>query len=308
MSEQLKNKILNMEVAPPAAAWDFIAAELDKQAVSGAAGVQLKMHEMEVTPPAFVWNEIEKELDKNAEKVVPINRNSNFIFLRYAAAAVVVGLIGLFVFRYFNNNQTIQPSNSSTEALAKVDNQTIEFIHRSLSEGGQSNNTDNDTNRTPETTTNISSQPSSTSNRLPLETKDLKEIYAFNELKLQPSGIEERLFTGYNPEEEVRLVARDVKGNIPSGINAVTAGNNYFITTGPNGEVVRVSNKLMNIIQMLGDDESTRENIDQIIEESAVWKQRFYNLRSRLSKLSPSPGNFMDIIQLTKALNEEKRP
>lgn len=297
MSEQLKNKILNMEVAPPAAAWDFIAARLDEQAVSGAAAVQLKMNEMEVTPPAFVWNEIEKELDKNAEKVVPINRNRNFIFLRYAAVAVVVGLIGLFVFRFFNSNQTIEQSGNQPIAAVDNNNQTAK----------PSNNTTTTDTNTPSSET-ISTRPSNTSNRLPLETKDLKEIYAYNELKLQPSGIEERLFTGFNPEEEVRVVARDLNGNIPSGINAVTAGNNYFITTGPNGEVVRVSNKLANIIQMLGDDESTRENIDQIIQESAVWKQRFYNLRSRLSKLAPSPNNFMDILQIAAALKEEKRP
>ena len=65
MSEQLKNKILNMEVAPPPAAWDFIAAELDKNTVSGEAAIQYKMNQMEANPPSFIWTAIEKELDKN---------------------------------------------------------------------------------------------------------------------------------------------------------------------------------------------------------------------------------------------------
>lgn len=300
MSEQLKNKILNMEVAPPSAAWDFIAARLDEQATSGSAAVQLKMNSLEVTPPAFAWGEIEKELDKNAEKIIPFNRSNNKKLL-YAIAAVLVGVIGYNVARYFLNPNS-KTGNPAIENIVITGNNQERFPDSSgkiASNDSQSPGSDSD----------ISSVQTNISNRLPLETNNSAEVYADNNVSLQKAEAEPVSYAGlYNPNEGVHIVARDLNGNIPSGINALTASNNYFITTGPNGEVVRVSNKLTNIIQMLGDDASTEENINVIIKESAVWKQRFYNLRNKLSKLAPSPNNFMDIIELAHALKEEKTP
>jgi hypothetical protein len=300
MSEQLKNKILNMEVAPPVTAWDFIAARLDEQATSGSAAVQLKMNQLEVSPPAFVWNEIEKELDKNEEKVVPFS-SRNTKRLLYAVAAALVGVIGYNVVNYYLT------SNPTTN-IAIPESVTISGNNQDQSPDTSNNIASNNNNSSSDT--NISSSQPNTTNRLPLETNDGNgEVYADNNVNLQKADAEPVSYADlYNPDEGVHLVAHDLNGNIPSGINAITASNNYFITTGPNGEVVRVSNKLANIIQILGDDGSTEENINVIIKESAIWKQRFYELRNKLSKLSPSPNNFMDIIQLTKVLKEEKRP
>ena len=104
------------------------------------------------------------------------------------------------------------------------------------------------------------------------------------------------------------MVARDLNGNGADGINAVSADENHFITNGPNGDVVRVSNKLSNIIPLLSDDNTTQEYLDVVIKESAVWKQRYDNLRNKLSKIAPSPNNFLDIIQLASVLNEAKKP
>lgn len=302
MSEQLKNKILNMEVAPPATTWDFIAARLDEQANNGPAAVQLKMNQLEVAPPAFVWNEIEKELDKNAEKVIPFNRRSTKRLI-YAVAAVLVGVIGYNVVSSYLQS-TEEPDFSSPESVTIGGNNQAQSPDTSNTIASNNNDQSSDTN------TNISSATSNTTNRLPLETNnDNEEVYADNNINLQKADAEPVSYADlYNPDEGVHLVAHDLDGNIPSGINAITAGNNYFITTGPNGEIVRVSNKLANIVQMLGDEASSEENINVIIKESAVWKQRFYNLRNKLSKLAPSPNNFMDIVELANALKEEKKP
>lgn len=300
MSEQVKHKMQNLEMAPPPGSWDFIAAQLDQNAV------QKKMNGLSVTPPSFVWNEIEKELDKNAEKVIPINRSKNFYYLRYAAAAVVIGIISTFAFWYFNSNQTIKQSNSSTEALAKADNQTIK-----PSSDTEQNTADTNKTQEPVSTTDISTTPY-TSNHLPLETQNedgYKDVLAYNESPLHKANAEEISYADvYNPNEGVNIIARDVSSSMPDGINAVSANENYFITSGPNGQVVRVSNKLSNIIPLLSDDNTTQEYLDVAIKESVTWKQRYDNLRSKLSKIAPSPNNFLDIVQLASALNEAKKP
>lgn len=301
MSEQLKNKILNMEVAPPAAAWDFIAARLDEQTTGGSAAVQLKMNQLEVAPPAFVWDEIEKELDKNAEKVIPFNQPKTKRLV-YAVAAVLVGVIGYNVVNYYLNS-------TATTTFSSPESVTIAGNNQNQSPDTSNPVVSND-NQTPGTNNDISSAPSNTTSRLPLETEDqyTKNTYAYNDVDLQKvvgEAIGHQL--SYNPEEGVKILACDIEGDIPGGINAVTANKNYFITTGPNGEVVRVSNKLADIIQSKDNETGNEENINTI-EKNDVWKQRYNELRNKLSKLAPSPTNFMDIIQLASLLKEEKKP
>ena len=298
MSEQVKHKMQNLEIAPPPGAWDFIAAQLDQNAV------QQKMNQLEITPPAFAWKEIEKELDKNAEKVIPISRNKKIIYLRYAAVAVFIGLIATGITLYFNNTKTIKHTGSPTETAANVDNQP-------KGNAAINNVSDSDNTQAPVTTTNTSSTPY-TSSRLPLETQNeegYKDVLAYNEFPLQKASTDEISYADlYNPNEGVNMVARDLNGNGADGINAVSADENHFITNGPNGDVVRVSNKLSNIIPLLSDDNTTQEYLDVVIKESAVWKQRYDNLRNKLSKIAPSPNNFLDIIQLASVLNEAKKP
>ncbi|MBI2729706.1 MAG: hypothetical protein HYX40_02970 [Sphingobacteriales bacterium] len=304
MSEQLRNKILHMEVAPPAAAWDYIASQLDKT-LTGTGAVQQKMNQLTVPPPAFIWNEIEKELDKSQQRIIPISRGNKINYWRYTAAAIFIGMIATGITLFLTNKKFNTPVKNE-DALTKSDKQVIKTDNdAAISKVSDSLNTQ------PHSQHNISSTPY-TSNRLPLNkqrNETLNDALAINDIPLKKVNAVEINNDIENPYNGVKIIARDLNGNIPTGINAITAGNDYFITTGPNGEVVRVSNKLANIIQLLGDENSTtQEYIDVVIKESAIWKQRFYNLRNKLSKIAPSPNNFLDIIQLTNALKEEKKP
>lgn len=317
MSEQLKYKMQNLEMAPPPGAWDFIAAQLDKNAVTGLPAIQHKMNTLTAKPPASAWKEIEKELDKNDEKVIPISRSKKIGYWKYAAAAIFIGLVATGVSLFFNSNQKSLPSNLKNEQVAKADNNLVTQQSNSSTQASaqvdnQSTQTLPDTEENKSTSINDISSTPYTSSRLPLETQNENEYndaLAMNETSLQKASADEVSYADlYNPSEGIRMIAREVNGNIPGGINAVTAGNNYFITNGPNGEVVRVSNKLSNIIPLLSDDNTTQEYLDVVIKESAIWKQRYDNLRNKMSKIAPSPNNFLDIIQLTKALKEDKKP
>jgi len=60
MSSELKNKILNHQVTPPAGVWDKIAAELDDSLLQHQ--FPGKLYDAEVTAPSGVWNKIEASL------------------------------------------------------------------------------------------------------------------------------------------------------------------------------------------------------------------------------------------------------
>src|SRR5258705_4353274 len=91
MSERLQNKMYDYEVTPPADLWEKIAAELDESEL--AHEFPSKLYEIEITPPVAAWSKIEASL--NAEDVESPQRKKLFPVFRYAAAAVIIGLVAL---------------------------------------------------------------------------------------------------------------------------------------------------------------------------------------------------------------------
>lgn len=300
MSDVLKNKLLDMEVAPPTTAWDFIAHSLEQNKANPVSSIQQKMHTVEVPPPATVWYSIEELLNKDAENVIPFRGNRPLAWIRWAAAAIFIGLIATGAFWYFSNppagDKNISNSLAQTEKIQPNSNSNVPGNKQpdSVQElnSGENNNSD-------------ASSYSSTHLTPEQEDAYTKGLLAVNDIPLKrvlpdPVNYED----DYSPAEGVKLVARNMNDNIATGINAITADNNYFITTGPNGEVVRVSNKLAGVISMM-DDNSIPDYINM---ESIEWKQRLYTLRSKISNVAPAPENFLDIIQLANLLKEAKMP
>jgi hypothetical protein len=77
---------------------------------------------------------------------------------------------------------------------------------------------------------------------------------------------------------------------------------------GPNGQEVKVSSKFSNLLgYMDGRDPETVENLDKIISESNFWRGKFKSWRNKMisNNNASSPANFMNIIELSKLLNEE---
>lgn len=103
------NNIKNYTAAPPAAAWDRIAASLD----AAAEAYPEKLRQYEEMPPADVWDKISQRLDTatTAAPVVSIKRFRKV--LQYAAAAVVL----LFVTGVIYYSSL---SGSGTETIAKA--------------------------------------------------------------------------------------------------------------------------------------------------------------------------------------------
>jgi hypothetical protein len=104
-----KDKLYNIEVTPPGHCWEKIAAKLDEPVL--ASGIAEKLLAAEIVPPASVWEKIEGSLDENKA----IRKRPGLVpILRYAAAAVVIGLIAFGIF-YIQGNKTNSGSLAKNE-------------------------------------------------------------------------------------------------------------------------------------------------------------------------------------------------
>ncbi|HET9057907.1 MAG TPA: hypothetical protein VFN30_13760 [Chitinophagaceae bacterium] len=291
----------HLEVTPPEVAWSYISTQLDANAVRGEAAIQKKMKNFNEEPPAIVWNAVEKHLNKSTGKIVFIPQHKKDFYLRYAAAAVLVGFITIGITLYLSNNKKNFLAGDSTKK-----NSSAEVFGNDTSLATQSPlNSENveRKNSEPEivSVTNKSSRFSSGTHA------KYAHMHAFNGFVLQKAA--PRSYTDQNRTyEDVKLVAPNLNDNALLGINSLKANDDYFVTTGPNGEIVRVSNKLSEVLPLLDEGTLAQEYLDVVIKESIAWKQRLYNLRNKLNKISPSPDNFFDIVQLAAMLTDEKIP
>ncbi|RYZ15892.1 MAG: hypothetical protein EOP49_52410, partial [Sphingobacteriales bacterium] len=97
---RLRDKMLNYEADPPRETWEKIAAALDESLQGNQFPARL--HTMEVNPPAFAWEKIASSLNsETTQEAVVINQPSRFRnFLRYAAAAVIIGAVALGILQW----------------------------------------------------------------------------------------------------------------------------------------------------------------------------------------------------------------
>ena len=90
MSDELKYKLWNYEVEPPAGAWNMISSELKES--KELLVFSQKLYDYEVPPPVLAWNLIATALaDPGTDKnIIPAGRIGAPIF-KFMAAAVLIG-------------------------------------------------------------------------------------------------------------------------------------------------------------------------------------------------------------------------
>lgn len=101
----LRDKLYQYEATPPANSWDKIAAALDESHLDNQ--FPSRLHQLEATPPADAWNKIKEALEepKNVETAPAIPMRRRFVpYFRYAAAIIVIGVLGWWGAGYINDS------------------------------------------------------------------------------------------------------------------------------------------------------------------------------------------------------------
>lgn len=291
----ISSKLLDYEVAPPDAVLTNIFDTLDKEeSIIKELPIAEKMEQYTYEPPDAVWDNINSALNTKKEPADIIllkdRKNNLKIIYRIAAAAIILSVILIPVL--LNRKKQVE----DVTPIATIKTGTLPVPPSA------------DTNKVAVLPPNETAAQSSTN--LPTNT--------ISNTSQAPYFIPDTL--GYIKGSEVADLAPDpVKlnkeklknagGQIPEDIGLINTPNTYISITGPDGQSVKISSKFSNLIGYLKEQNPDAiENIDIIIKESAQWRATFATWRNKMTNntVAPSLGNFMDIIELSKVLEEKK--
>lgn len=254
---------------------------------------QHKIFNHEEMPPANAWENIAKQLDaidqeKNAP-ILPIKKEAKVIYWRIAAAACIATLIISAVFFLKNespNKATVNNNMAGTQPVIK----------KSVTLDTSSNNiTIQETINKPGT---IKLKPIS----IPSDKNNV-------DITLEYVKAEQPQALAANPALNKTEKLTGTSGDIINDISLMNAPNSYVSFIGPNGQEIKVSSKFSNLLgYMDGKDPETEEYLDKIISESNFWRGKFKIWRNKMinTNMAPSPANFMNIVELSKLLQENK--
>lgn len=273
LDQQFPHSLYEFTVPPPSNAWNKIAAALDH--ALPVEGISAKLIEAEAIPPVTAWNKISTALDADKEKATTKRRI--LPIARYAAAAVVIGLMAFAALKLFKTNQ--QDNDTAKKDIpAKTPVTPV----------------DPATDIVPENTIDLKNTDAEEArNDAALEAS--KKIYAsLNVSKKKRQNIASGFhFSGFTSTD-------NSIDNINSGYEGIEfAANNiadrYIVLMTPEGNFIRMSKKLSNLVCCVSGEEQDKDCKDQMEK----WRKQL------ACSTSAHPGNFIDILSLVSSLQDD---
>ncbi len=272
LSNKFPNQLYNAQVTPPIYAWDNIAAELKQAGLT--ATFPERIYNAEITPPANAWEKISSSLhEKNETPVRPLYKRISPV-VRYAAAAIVIGIIAFVVVKFSvgNNNG----DNNSMQASNKAGD---------TSHSGKVNT--------------VIAPPASPANAVDEDDKALEQSKTMVAKLNRPLKRSTQKLNEYSEENNVGYsdaAYRELSQSIYAYEDHVpSVAERYVMLMTPDGKIIRMSKKWGELLCCVSGEEQDAECQDQLKK----WREKVAN-----SSLAPSPANFMDILELVNSLEE----
>ena len=302
MPGSLQNKLQHFEVSPPPGMWNKISSQLDTAFTASDAQIGLKLENASVDPPAGVWNNISASLHDDPLPVEIKERDKTFplIYRRFAAAAIVIGVLITAGFYLLRDKKTIVESGI-VQTVPKQTTPPPQVTQKpAVSDTGNTVLISQNTKR-------------------PFPAKKVATSTSGNATKVDES-FEHPDESATTPEEaplyELHTVSalqpvavsapplRDKKGNIILDATLISnPDDEYIIVTGPNGKQTRISNKFLSCLGYINAGIITSDNDWRAIR----CKTQFEEWRKRLLSepaFIPTANNFFDIFELKDLLQE----
>lgn len=307
MSEELKRKLYNYEVDPPEILWSRIVMDLDQDI---NAEFPQKLYALEVPPPADIWNRIEADLERDNKELYPAKlydievspppRTWNKIltlldqektipeipskgriisFVKYAAAASIIGLIAFGTFKLLNR-KTDGRSTASTMILPRKDSSAASIQNPSQQ-------------ITPAPSNNL---PHERTGLAQIETKPRKRTLSEPAVYMTQAAAALPVSAVSKSISDFRQAS--LKGDIPGNCSLISDADPYLMFVNPDGYLIRISKKLaetLGCIYTNGNSDQYNRCQDQIKK----WRDKIAQ-----SPATSSPDNFMDILNVIKSVQE----
>lgn len=307
MSSGIKNKMYNLEVMPPAAVWGNIAAELDESALSQK--FPSRLHTIEIIPPTRVWQSIiasldEQLLEKNyAEKLTNIHvtpppavwnkitkslhtENETTLFkqrkispfLRYAAAAVIIGFLAWGGVQLFTESaekkdiakQALIQSNNVTETAAAKPNLDENIALKDITASLEEARNDAALEASKKTYARLDVAASGS------KIKNAADFYFVTD-NFEPTGTR-----GFNID--------------PIATPSIDITNRYILLMTPDGNIIRMSKKLRELVCCVSGEDQDKDCIDQMKK----WRENISN-----PSTTHTSSNFIDVLDIVKSMQEK---
>ena len=288
MSTRLKEKLLNHEVTPPPGVWDRVTTELDESGLDRQFPSTL--HNLSVTPPLSAWEKIKKNLEDAGDDTRTVTgRRTIGPWLRYAAAAVVIGLIAWGAVSLFNNTAT------NTE-IAKENNNPVQVK-------------ENDTVNIPVNNVPAQEIPVVTNtNTNTVKEEDARDIAALEAIKNTYATLSTPRNSKVKNAANFYFNSTSEYDNYPTGTTRglnfdeyipapppVDFASRYITLFTPDGHIFRMSKKLSELVCCVSGEIEDPECDDQMKK----WRQKIAS-----PSTTHSPADFMDILSLLKSLQD----
>ncbi|MBP9104310.1 MAG: hypothetical protein KBF82_10630 [Chitinophagaceae bacterium] len=265
----------NIEVSPPSNAWKNIALAIDESLL--VDDYSSRLAGLAVAPPTGVWNKIKNNLDNESVIAIPERRRIAPL-IRYAVAAAIIGLIAWGGFTLFNNKSGDTPIAKENPVVSPTPETTPEIANVTPVE-----NTDiNDINTSIEEARNDAALEAS------------KKTFANLDVRVAKSKIKNAADFYFVPE--IDEPGTRGLGNWEPPIPKEDLSNRYFTLMTPEGNIIRISKKLSDIVGCVSGAEQDKECLDQL----KIWQQKMANPKS-----THSSANFMEILNLANSLQDK---
>lgn len=309
-------KLSQLEVIPPPLAWNNIAEMMDMVDERPIVDTYRPsfgetVSKIKQVPPRSAWANIEKSLDSNATEKKHGNapRIIRMVAVGLAIAACTTGIVFMGI-GYLKSLQVTDKNQAV--AVGKVPDAVLP-AHNSKPQLKGIITTSNGLAILQQ---KINDNPIVKSNDInsiaqvgSLQESDERNLDLAN--RKWTAGVND-INTTNNKVANNTNKLKDLNGNIIDRISDYTTGGGGFIAAiGPNGNSVRVSTKLANMIEFFQEDSthiSTEEYLDKVMRETNVWRKKLLDWKSKVNEADTNPSNmnFLDPIDLLRFLKENK--
>lgn len=293
LSHEFPSTLYNAEATPPPAAWEQIVAALDEEKKETYQFAST-LYNMEATPPPAAWQKIESALDDQPRRrrVIPL-------FIRYAAAAVLVGAVAFGAVQLVNSFNKKDGAGVAQGTGTKPTDDGNE-PHKSTASGVEGS--------TPDKTATVD-EDQQTQDDLALEnSKGTMASLSLSDKARMAHEISQYVAADapaatISSTEKIKPQStyRDIECAEVSDLgfasysSTIDMATRYILFKTPDGRMVRISKKLGDLVCCVSGDE-VDENCENQLDK---WRKKIAN-----SPVAPSPGNFMDILNLVSSLKD----
>ncbi len=237
------------------------------------------MYDYETAPPAGVWEAIAFHLDGNEAKVIPLQpkKRKRFYYVAAASAAIILFGTVFFAKHHLSAEQNAFFSWGFSDDKPKKSANGINTFYDTTAAGKDGNV--------------MITVPADVDSAF-TDKKDIDDDFLAKNIPVK-GGPNENI----KKEEPKKTDTFDNKSEAKK-IIAGTHNARYITIEGLQGQPVKVSSKMASLM----------DSADENVPPKPTWNKKINEWREIMkgNTVAPTPGNFLDILELTKTLKDHK--